>query len=354
MTVERLTLTDFRNHGEVVLAPAGRMTVLTGQNGAGKTNILEALSLLAPGRGIRNAPLREMARQNGPGGFAISADVQGARIGTGTVSAKPDRRIVRINETPAPATALAEHLSISWLTPAMDRLFVDSPGSRRRFLDRLVLALDPTHGVNAARYEAAMRARNALLAEERTPDPDWLSALEARMGEHGRAMDAARADLIDRLAAVIAIAPEAPFARPRLLLDGWRPGGHPLEDMLRDARARDAAAGRATMGPHRSDLSVRHEAKDQAATLCSTGEQKALLLSIMLAHANLVGRTHKRPLLILLDEVTAHLDPDRRLALFDRLHQTGGQVWMTGTESGLFVGARADTQFVIENGHVIA
>jgi len=354
MTVTRLALTDFRNHREALIEPTGTMVVLTGDNGAGKTNVLEAVSLLAPGRGLRGAPLREMARQDGPGGLAIAADVAGARIGTGTLAATPERRQVRVNGTATAATALAEHLAISWLTPAMDRLFIESPGGRRRFLDRLVLALRPDHGTHSARYEAAMRARNALLAEERPADPEWLGALETQMAVHGHAIDDARRTVVAGLDAMLAASAPDVFARPQLALDGWTGAVGELAATLRSGRARDAATGRTLAGPHRSDLLVRHADKGQPAALCSTGEQKALLLSLILAHATIVRRDTGRPLVVLLDEVAAHLDPARRIALFDRLRATGGQVWMTGTESALFDGIGDADRFVVENGRVVA
>jgi DNA replication and repair protein RecF len=292
-----------------------------------------------------------MARQGGSGGFAVAAEVDGARIGTGTLAATPDRRQVRVNGTAAAATALAEHLAISWLTPAMDRLFNESPGGRRRFLDRLVLALHPGHGVHSARYEAAMRARNTLLADERPADPEWLGALEAQMETHGHAIHAARQHVVARLGAMLDSGSVAIFARPRLMLDGWN-GEQQLGAALRAGRSRDAAAGRTLLGPHRADLNVVHADKGQAAALCSTGEQKALLLSLILAHATLVGQDTGRPLLVLLDEVAAHLDPARRVALFERLRATGGQVWMTGTESALFDGVGEATRFVVHGGRI--
>ncbi|MET0365512.1 MAG: DNA replication/repair protein RecF [Sphingobium sp.] len=352
MPVERLALTDFRNHREALILPDSMMVVLTGDNGAGKTNILEAVSRLAPGRGLRGAALRDMARQDGPGGFAIAADVDGARIGTGTLAATPDRRQVRVNGTAAAATALAEHLAISWLTPAMDRLFLESPGGRRRFLDRLVLALRPDHGTHSARYEAAMRARNALLVEEHPADPEWLTALEAQMDSHGHAIDTARRHVTARLGELLDDSVQDVFARPRLSLEGWTGEPGALAAALRHGRGRDAGAGRTLTGPHRADLIVTHADKGQAAGLCSTGEQKALLLSLILAHATLVGQDSGRPLLVLLDEVAAHLDPARRVALFDRLRATGGQIWMTGTEAALFDGVGAAARFVVRDGRV--
>ena len=351
MAIDRLALTDFRNHADALIAPAAPMIVLTGENGAGKTNILEAVSLLAPGRGLRGAPLRDMARQDGPGGFTISARIGDAMIGTGTQASAPDKRQVRVDGRMVAASSLADRLSVSWLTPAMDRLFLESPGGRRRFLDRLVLARAPSHAMHSARYEAAMRARNALLGEEGPADPDWLTALEARMAEHGAAIDAARRALVHALSDQIAASAQAPFAQPGLALSGGvieEPG---LRAALRTGRAQDRAAGRTLAGPHRADLIVRHLGKDQEAALCSTGEQKALLLSIILAHAEL-RRAPGHALVILLDEVAAHLDPGRRGALFGRLRATGGQVWMTGTEASLFEGLDDATRLIVAQGGI--
>ncbi|HEX8062843.1 MAG TPA: DNA replication/repair protein RecF [Allosphingosinicella sp.] len=345
MALARLALSDFRNHRDALLAPGPDLVVLTGENGAGKTNVLEALSLLSPGRGLRGASLSEMARNGAGGGFAVSARLGDIEIGTGTSASAPDRRQVRINGAAASATSLSEWLSVLWLTPAMDRLFQEGAGGRRRFLDRLVLALEPGHAVHAARYEAAMRARNKLLAEDGPRDEAWLSALEARMAEHGSALSGARAGALAMLGERLAEAPEGPFARAGLSLEG---GDEDLAQSLARGRSRDAAAGRTLTGPHRTDLSVTHLEKGQPARLCSTGEQKALLLSIILAHADLVAdRAGRRPIL-LLDEVSAHLDPGRRTALFERLQAGGGQVWMTGTEPGLFEGAAADRFLVAE------
>ncbi|MFM9829300.1 MAG: DNA replication/repair protein RecF [Sphingomonas sp.] len=332
--LSRLVLTDFRNHASASIVPDAGFVVLTGENGAGKTNVLEAVSLLSPGRGLRRAGLGEMARQGGPGGFGVAATISGdVAISTGTLASAPERRIVRVQGAGAAATALGDWLTVLWLTPAMDRLFSEAASERRRFLDRLTLALHPGHAMHATRYEAAMRARNRLLADDRPPDPDWLAALEMQMAEHGAAIDAARHDCVALLAERLALAPEGPFARARLTLEGDRPAD--LAVALAAGRRRDAAAGRALAGPHRADLGVMHVAKNQAATLCSTGEQKALLLAIVLAHAELVADRIGRPPVLLLDEVAAHLDPVRRAALFDRLSGKG-QIWMTGTEPGLF------------------
>ncbi|NIJ28580.1 DNA replication and repair protein RecF [Sphingomonas insulae] len=337
--LSRLRLTDYRNHAGLVLAPGAGFVVLTGENGAGKTNVLEAVSLLAPGRGLRRAALSDMQRQGGPGGFGIAATLAAAagavEIATGTLAAAPERRQVRIQGAAATANTLAEWLTVLWLTPAMDRLFVEPAGERRRFLDRLTLALEPGHAHHAARYDAAMRARNRLLAADEPADPDWLTALEVQMADHGGAIDAARRSAVALLGERLAMTPDGPFARAALTLEGWRGDADRLLADLRHNRARDTAAGRALAGPHRADLAVTHLGKGQAAALASTGEQKALLLGIVLAHAELVAQRTGHAPVLLLDEVAAHLDPVRRAALFDRL-AGHGQVWMTGTEPALF------------------
>ena len=357
MFVSRLSLSDFRSYAEALVEPGPGLVVLTGENGAGKTNMLEAVSLLAPGRGLRGASLSEMARQQGAGGFAVAARSSASpsggdevQIGTGVAAVAPERRQVRINGASASASSLAEWLSILWLTPAMDRLFIEGPSGRRRFLDRLTLALHPGHAVHAARYEAAMRARNKLLGED-TRDKAWLTALEARMADHGAALSEARRDTVGALARSLADAPEGPFARAGLAVDD--DGAADLARELAFGRARDAAAGRALAGPHRADFLVTHLGKGQAATACSTGEQKALLLGIVLAHADLVtARAGRRPIL-LLDEVAAHLDVRRRQALIERLEAAGGQVWVTGTERALFDAAGAQASwFEVRDGTV--
>ncbi|WP_313803459.1 DNA replication/repair protein RecF [Sphingobium sp.] len=349
--IGRLTLSDFRNHADALIVPDHAFIVLTGENGAGKTNILEAVSMLAPGRGLRGAALRDMVRQDGAGGFGIAAEVDGVMLGTGVLASAPDRRQVRIGGASSSANALADHLSIVWLTPAMDRLFMDSPGGRRRFLDRLTLALHPDHAVHSGRYEAAMRARNRLLSDLSSADPSWLSALEAQMEDHGAMLAAARADLVTRLGDALGGQPDHPFARPLLTIEGEGGSEEPLGHRLARERRRDAAAGRTLSGPHRQDLAVTHAAKAQPAALCSTGEQKALLLSILLAHAALVTAHRGQPPVLLLDEVAAHLDPSRRAALFERLRETGSQVWMTGTEYSLFSGLIHSTRFTVTAGH---
>jgi DNA replication and repair protein RecF len=300
-----------------------------------------------------------MARAGGPGGFAVAArlgcgDEAAVEIGTGTDAAAPARRLLRINGAGAALAALGEWLSVLWLTPAMDRLFTEGAGGRRRFLDRLVLAMHPAHAVHSVRYEAAMRARNRLLAGDR-PDTDWLAALEQQMAEHGTGIAAARSETIAALAARLADAPEDVFARAGLALEGWTHGGRDgfCAELAR-GRTRDAAAGRTLAGPHRTDLAVTHLGKRQPAERCSTGEQKALLLGLILAHADLVAeRVGRRPIL-LLDEVAAHLDPLRRAVLFERLAAAGGQVWMTGTEAALFdeLGTGA-SRLLVTNGSAI-
>ena len=357
MSVSRLSLTDFRSYAKVSLEPGPGFVVLTGENGAGKTNLLEAVSLLAPGRGLRGAKLIEIAREDGPGGFAVAAQVQSAGgpvdLGTGTTPQTPERRLVRINGATASATALGEWLSVLWLTPAMDRLFGDTPGARRRFLDRLVLAFSPGHARHVSRYEAAMRARNRLLADEAPLDEEWCAALEAQMVEHGAALAEARGEALAALNELMSDAPDGPFARASLAMDGWEGEGD-LARELASGRPRDRAAGRTLSGPHRSDLAVMHLGTGRPAAHCSTGEQKALLLSTILAHADLVAaRSERRPIL-LLDEVAAHLDPARRAALFARLADTGGQVWMTGTEPALFDEIPSDSSHFSIAGSVIS
>lgn len=358
MAIQRLLLTDFRNHAKATITPGPQFVILTGENGAGKTNILEAVSLLVPGRGLRGASLSAIARQNGGGGFGVAAHLWlgdgDTEIGTGTLASAPDRRIVRINGANAPINALSEWLSTVWLTPAMDRLFSDGGSERRRFLDRLVLALDPAHASRSTRYEAAMRQRNRLLGEDQPVDTQWLDALEAQMAEHGRAIAQARASLIEALNETIAAAPVGAFARATLALAGWDAADSFARD-LTQGRARDAAAGRTLAGPHRTDLLVQHAAKNQPAMLCSTGEQKALLLTIILGHAALVAERLNRPPILLFDEVAAHLDPLRRRVLFDQLSSTGCQVWMTGTEPALFseIGVSA-SRFHVAEGNISA
>jgi DNA replication and repair protein RecF len=339
MVLSRLSLNDFRNHAALEIRPDAQFIALHGSNGAGKTNILEAVSLLVPGRGLRRAAMSDMVRVGGGGGFAIVAEVSGNVIGTGVSAEQPERRKVRVNESNASINSLAEWLSVIWLTPAMDRLFADGAAARRRFLDRLVLALSPQHARNSNRYEKAMQQRNKLLSVAEAADPLWLDALEQQMADSAYAIQAARTGLVEALRDQLQSAPSGPFAVPLIsLVDKAGPSDGDLAVIWRKGRSRDAAAGRTLVGPHRADLDVIHMASGQMAEQCSTGEQKALLLSLILAHAALVSAQRQAPPILLLDEVAAHLDPSRRAALFELLAETGAQVWMTGTEPELFNG----------------
>ncbi|HNN56121.1 MAG TPA: DNA replication/repair protein RecF [Novosphingobium sp.] len=336
MALDRITLTGFRNHLATRLEGTAHFNLLVGENGAGKTNVLEALSLLAPGRGLRRAALTDLPAQQGSGAFAVSADLgEAVRLGTGLVPDRPGRRAVQVNGAEVPAVRLGEWLSIGWLTPAMDRLFAEGAGSRRRYLDRLVLALEPGHARIAARAEAALRERNRLLSADAEPDPAWLDAIEAQLAEAGALVAQARARLVEQLGTALAALPDAPFARPELRYEAGGPReAQQLAATLAATRRRDRAAGRTLTGPHRDELAVTMASKAMPAAECSTGEQKAMLIAITLAHADLLDPD--RPGLLLLDEVAAHLDPLRREALFERLRAGRAQVWLTGTEPAPF------------------
>ncbi|GMN03991.1 DNA replication/repair protein RecF [Erythrobacter sp. MTPC3] len=342
MALTKITLQNFRNHAATELAETAHFNLLVGENGAGKTNILEALSLLSPGRGLRRANLADLALKPSPdahtGAFAIGASLieQGqvsARIGTFTEPDRPTRRLVRINGAEATASALSEWHAISWLTPAMDGLFTDSAGARRRFIDRMTLAVEPGHAKNVSALDNALRERNRLL--EVGGEARWLDAIEAQVAQHGALVSRNRARLISELADELSALPPEPFARPFLV---YRPGGpsDPAELLaeLARARPRDRAAGRALVGPHRDELEVSMASSGVPAASCSTGEQKAMLIAITLAHGVLASTG--RPSALLLDEVAAHLDPVRRTELFRRLRQGKAQVWMTGTEMSPF------------------
>ncbi len=368
VSINRLKLADFRNYASAALAFDGRHVVLTGDNGAGKTNLMEAVSLLSPGRGLRRAPYGDVTRVGAAGGFAIFAELDGmageVEIGTGVETADEAAvRRLRINGTAAKtADELTDHLRVLWLTPAMDGLFTGGSSDRRRFLDRLVLSLDPAHGRRASDFERAMRSRNRLLAEGRF-DPAWLSGIEAQMASLGIAMALARAEMLGLLARLIDESREAtPFPTATLELSGFLDGtldrpAVDLEDdyaaLLREGRYRDAAAGRTLEGPHRADLLVRHRDKGMEAERCSTGEQKALLVGLVLAHARLVGNLTGHAPVLLLDEIAAHLDEGRRAALFDLIDALGGQAFMTGTDQSMFsaLGARAQF-FTVAHGGV--
>ncbi len=354
----RLTLTDFRSHAALDLELDARPVCLHGPNSAGKTNILEALTMLAPGRGLRGAALLDVARGGAEAAetrarpWSVSArmvaDGEDMALGAGAEHADAGvRRIARLDGRNATASDLARAARMSWLTPAMDRLFAGSAGDRRRFFDRLVLSRAPEHGAAAIAYERAMRDRQRLLNED-SRDGVWLHALEREMAAHGCAIAAARQETLERLRETIGARPDGAFPKSAIALEGPLEAafaeGQPsadIEDRLLDAltrgRGRDAKAGRTLEGPHRSDLRVRHAPKDMPAEHCSTGEQKALLLGLILAHGHaLADDPGAGPALLLLDEAAAHLDPERRAALYDELLALPGQAWLTGTEPGLF------------------
>lgn len=370
--IRKFTLTNFRNYGQLSLTLDRGLVVLTGENGAGKTNLLEAVSFLTPGRGLRRAAHEEVAGASAPGGFAINARVEGpfgeVSLGTGTLSEQPGQiepgRKVRINGAPVKsADELLEWLRVIWLVPAMDALFNGPGGDRRRFLDRLVLAIDPHHGKRALDYEKAMRGRNRLLAEGRS-DERWFGAIETQMAETGVAIASARMELIGLLAGMIEKLPQdGPFPKSDIALEGLLEGmvgTMPAVDIetafierLAENRYRDRAAGRTLEGPHRSDLTVRHRPKAMPAALCSTGEQKALLTGIILSQARLVAEMTGSTPILLLDEIAAHLDPGRRAALFDILLDLDCQAFMTGTDATLFSSLDGRAQFFdVRNGTV--
>jgi len=347
MALDRLTLSHFRNHTATRLEGSAKLNLLVGENGAGKTNVLEALSLFAPGRGLRRAPLADMAEAGGTGGFAVSAELDcgdgrdPVRLGTGVSPDRPGRRLIQVNGAEASAVALGEWLAIGWLTPAMDGLFADSASARRRYMDRLALALDPAHARVAARFEAALRERNRLLSADMPPDARWLDAIEVQLAESGGTVALGRANLVERLSAALAALPAGPFARPALAYVPGGPSDAPrLAAALAEGRERDRAAQRTLTGPHRDELEVTMASKAMPAAACSTGEQKAMLIAMTLVHAELA--TAGRPSLLLLDEVAAHLDPLRRAALFERLRAGGAQVWLTGTELAPFAGIETE------------
>lgn len=355
--IRRLTLSNFRSYhaAQVQLDRAGPV-VLTGANGAGKTNLIEAVSLLAPGRGLRRATIEELAFSEGDGAWAISAEIEGmlglATLGTGIdppagEESIPTRKCRIDRESVGSATAFADHLRVVWLTPAMDPLFNGPASERRRFLDRLVLAVDAQHSSRVAALERSLRSRNRLL-EDSPGDSHWLDAVEHETAEVAVAVAAARAETANRLSAALEASRDTAreFPQAQITLQGWMEQLLPdhsaveIEDryrsLLKDNRARDAAAGRTLDGPHLSDLVVSHASKNIPAADASTGEQKALLIRLVLAHAGLIKQMTGFAPLLLLDEVIAHLDPSRRAALYDALSQLGAQVWMTGADPAAF------------------
>src|SRR5688572_23181273 len=366
--IARLILQDFRTYASLDLTVSRPLVALVGENGAGKTNVLEAISLFMPGRGLRRAELAEMARNEGPGSFAVSVTLDAPygehRLGTGLEPQSETTRasrICRIDGMPASSpTAFAEYLRIVWLTPDLDALFRGPAGDRRRFLDRLVLAVDAEHGTRVNALERALRSRNRVL-EENPDDRLWLDALEREVAELAIAVAAARRETVERLAALIleTRAEDSPFPFATMGLEGdldTLVATLPAVDaedryraILRDYRPRDRAAGRTLVGPQASDLLVRHGPKDIPANTASTGEQKALLIGLVLAHAQLVASMSGIAPFVLLDEVAAHLDPRRRAGLFAALESLGGQVWMTGADPSLFteLHGRADLLQVV-------
>lgn len=370
--VSKLTLTRFRNHVSTRLVVDAPLVMFVGPNGAGKTNILEALSFLAPGRGLRRAALDEVAQIGGDGSWFVHAEATGpvGPVGLGVGVAEPDAdggrlRQFRIGrEAASSAAALADHVRVVWLTPAMDGLFAGSPGDRRRFLDRLVLAVDADHGARVNAFERALRSRNRLL-EDPAADRRWLDAIEREAAELAVAVAAARAETVQRLQGVIEADrdPASPFPFANLALKGTleqavlNESAARIEDdyraVLREGRGRDRAAGRTLEGPQASDLDVRHGPTGAPAARCSTGQQKALLVGLVLAHARLVAQMAGFTPLVLLDEVAAHLDPARREALFSTLRALGAQVWVTGADPAAFAGQeRESARFVVEDGRV--
>jgi len=372
--IRRLTLTNFRSyHAAQVVLDRASPVVLTGANGAGKTNLIEAISLLAPGRGLRRATMEELAFTEGDGAWAVSAEIEGilglATLGTGieppvSEEAAPARRCRIDRESVGSATAFADHLRVVWLTPAMDPLFNGPASERRRFLDRLVLAVDAQHSSRVAALERSLRSRNRLL-EDSPGDSHWLDAIEHETAEVAVAVAAGRAETVNRLSAALAAAraQALEFPQAEIELQGWMEQLLPdhraveIEDryraLLKENRTRDAAAGRTLDGPHLSDLVVRHASKNISAADASTGEQKALLIRLVLAHAGLIKHMNGFAPLLLLDEVVAHLDPARRAALYDALSSLGAQVWMTGADPAAFGDIMGRAQvFLVRSGTV--
>ncbi len=369
--IRSLKLHSFRSYQELGLSGLhSGLLVFSGRNGAGKTNILEAVSLLSPGRGLRGAKLAEIQRRDDDSPWAVAAEVQtgqeAVRLGTGLDPERlsdKEKRVVRVNGRTAKGQSfLADYLSIVWLTPQMDRLFLESSRERRRFLDRLVFGFDPGHSGRVVRYENAVAQRSRLLREGRG-DSSWLAALEQLIAETGTAIAAARLDFVSRLQSACEDSRHAPFPEVRISITGF------LEEMLLthkaletetlfrermlESRERDAVSGGMRSGPHKSDMNVVYFEKDMPAAQCSTGEQKALLTGIVLAHARVIAAERGEPPLLLLDEVAAHLDEGRRAALYDILHRLGAQVWLTGTDLGLFEGVKQSTQFFdVQDSHI--
>jgi DNA replication and repair protein RecF len=370
--IHRLTLTHFRNYRAAGLEARGDVVALVGPNGAGKTNCLEAISFLSPGRGLRRATLDDVADNEGDGSWAVSAEVEGAlglaTLGTGIdppdAEAAATSRRCRIDREPVgSAVAFGDHLRMVWLTPSMDALFMGAASERRRFFDRLVLAIDSEHSSRVSALDRSLRSRNRLL-EERNTDGHWLDAVERETAELAVAVAAMRGETAGRLAASLrARGAASAFPSAQVMLDGWMENAltnepaTSVEDryrqILHDGRGRDAAAGRTLDGPHLTDLQVIYAPKNMPARDASTGEQKALLIGLVLAHAGLVAEMTGITPLLLLDEVVAHLDPARRAALFDELAGLGAQIWMTGADPAAFadIGSGGEV-FEVANGRI--
>jgi len=348
--ISQLRLTDFRNYSALDLDLSGAPVVLFGENGAGKTNLLEAVSLLSPGRGLRRAKLETLTRQDGDmrapawGVTAnLSSDGDENRLAIGQIPETPGRRVMRIDGKTVSGTDLARHMTVFWLTPDQDPLFRGPAGDRRKFLDRFTLMHAPDHGSHVSAYEKLRSERNRLLSDG-VSDVLWYEALEADLADFATRIAYDRAETVTRLTAEIDRRPEGVFPKALISLEGEaeeqiQSGIDPdavrvgLRAMWAETRGIDLRAGRTLRGVHRSDLRVRHEAKDMPAETCSTGEQKALLIGLMMAQAR--AQADKRPFL-LLDEVAAHLDEHRRAALIEELLELGTQVFMTGTDASLF------------------
>jgi DNA replication and repair protein RecF len=370
--IHRLALTNFRSYRAASVATERNLVVLTGHNGAGKTNLIEAISFLVPGRGLRRATLDEVPFAEGDGSWAVSAEVEGmlglAMLGTGNEPQAGEdtarSRLCRIDREPVgSAAAFADHLRVIWLTPAMDQLFMGPASERRRFLDRLVLAVDAEHTSRVSALERSLRSRNRLLEEAR-PDTHWLDAIEHETAELAVAVAAGRSETVRRLQGALAQRKDDAFPSAEIALDGWMEQGllgHPAVEIeeryraiLKENRPRDAAAGRTLDGPHLTDLAVVYAPKSIPAADASTGEQKALLIGLVLAHAGLLAEMTGFAPVLLLDEVVAHLDPGRRGALYDALERLGAQVWMTGADPAAFAGiaGQADV-FTVSGGQIL-
>ncbi len=353
LAIEILALSHFRSHLATRLTLDGRPVAIVGPNGAGKTNVLEAVSLLSPGRGLRRAAVEDLSRRPEVLGWKVSAAVQGltAAHELETWAEPGEARQVRIDGKAATQASLGRVLRILWLVPAMDRLWIEAAEGRRRFLDRLTLSFFPEHAEHSLIYDKAMRDRNRLIRDQVT-DAHWYAALEAQMADAGEAITAHRRAAISRIAA--AADPASAFPSAELSLTGPE-GSEEPEDLalaLAEGRRRDISAGRTLLGPHRADLLARYTAKDTPADQCSTGEQKALLISLILANARALQQDLGRAPVLLLDEVAAHLDATRRAALYDEICAMGAQAIMTGTEPGLFdaLGPRGQSLAVHDDG----